>query len=257
MPAWRASAALFQRGEPLHPDLDGLAVGLGFDIDQDGGAGFEQRARGGQGLGEHHRLELAGRIREGDEGIGVAALALALARMQHGAGKRAHHAARPRLGGEFDPGLGAERFQHVAVVVERMTGEEEPHRLEFLREPVGRHPGLGLAEILLAPCLVLALARRRRGGPEQVVLPGLLVAVSLLGERDDAIDIGERGRAVDAKLLQGAGGGERFQRALVDGVRIDALGEIARGRGTVPWPRARRRYARRRWRPTFFRAASE
>ena len=108
-----------------------------------------------------------------------------------------------------------------------MTGEKEPHRLEFLREPVGGHPGLGLGEILFAPRLVLALAGRRRGGPEQGALPGLLVAVSLLGESEDAIDIGERGRPVDTKFLQRARGGERFKRAFVDGMRIDALGEIA------------------------------
>ena len=46
MPAWRASAARVERDEALHPHLDGLAVGLGLDIEQDRGAGLEQaRAR--------------------------------------------------------------------------------------------------------------------------------------------------------------------------------------------------------------------
>jgi hypothetical protein len=40
---------------------------------------------------------------------------------------------RARLGGIVDPGLGAERLQHVPIVVEGMAGEKEADRLELAR----------------------------------------------------------------------------------------------------------------------------
>ncbi len=67
--------------------------------------------------------------------------------MKHRAGKRADHAASARLVGKLHPGLGAERFEHVLIVVERMAGEEEADRLELAGEPVGGHPRLGGAKL--------------------------------------------------------------------------------------------------------------
>ena len=40
------------------------------------------------------------------------------------------------------------------------------------------------------------------------------------------VDGGEDARAVGLELVEGAGGGEAFQHALVDGARIDAVGEV-------------------------------
>ena len=64
---------------------------------------------------------------------------------------------------------------------------------------------------------------RARTG-EEIVLAVGLVSSERVPRGHDAIDIGERGGAVDAKLIEGAGGGERLQRALVDEARIDARG---------------------------------
>ena len=118
---------------------------------------------------------------------------------------------------EVDPGVGAERFEHLLIVVERMAGEEEADRLELARQPVGRHPRLGGTE--------LDRRRRARRTGEEIVLAAGLVFQRAGAGGHDAIDIGERGGAVDAKLVEGAGRGERLERALVDETRIDGAGE--------------------------------
>ena len=99
-----------------------------------------------------------------------------------------------------------------------MAGEEEAHRLELMRQPVGRDPRLCGAE--------LDRRRRARGTGEEVVLSAGLVRKRSIASGHDAIDIGERRGAVDAKLIERAGGGERLQRTLVDEARIDGAGEI-------------------------------
>ena len=191
---------------------------------------------------------MASRIGKGDEGVGIAAFALALAGVKHGAGERAHHATRPRLGGEVHPRLGAERFEHVLVVVERMAGEEEADRLELARQPVGRHPRLGGAK--------LDRGRHLLGAGKQIVLAlGACLQRPVAG-RDQAVDIGEGRGAVEAKLIKGAGGGKRLERALVDQARIDAPREV---RDVAERSAASRSWAicSTAWRPTFFSAASE
>ena len=47
-----------------------------------------------------------------------------------------------------------------------------------------------------------------------------------LGARQHRVHGGEDAGAVGLELVEGAGGGEAFQHALVDGARIDARGEI-------------------------------
>ena len=98
-----------------------------------------------------------------------------------------------------------------------MAGEEEADRLELARQPVGRHPRFGGTEIDRR-------RRARRAGEEIVLAAGLVLQRSGAGGHD-AIDIGERGGAVDAKLVEGAGRSERLERALVDEARIDGAGE--------------------------------
>ncbi len=163
MPAWRASAALSSETRLCTRTLTASPSASASTVEQHRGAGLEQSARGRQQFGEDHRLELAGRVGEGDEGVGIAGLALALAGVQHRAGKRADRAARACLGSELGPGLGAERFEHVLVIVERVAGEEEADRLELAREPVGRHERLGGRGARSAAGRAW---RRRRGPPD-------------------------------------------------------------------------------------------
>ena len=47
-----------------------------------------------------------------------------------------------------------------------------------------------------------------------------------LRRRQHGIDGGEGARAVGLQRVEGAGGGEAFEHALVDRARIDAAGEI-------------------------------
>ena len=104
--------------------------------------GWSSSREAARSFGKYHRLELAGWVGEGDEGVRIAALAIALSGGQHGAGKRAHDAACASLGRKIGPGIGAERLQHVLIVIEGVAGEKEADRLELARQPIGRHPGL-------------------------------------------------------------------------------------------------------------------
>ena len=64
------------------------------------------------------------------------------------------------------------------------------------------------------------------GAGEQVVLTlGARLQRPVAGG-DQAIDIGEGRGAVESELIEGAGGGKRLQRALVDQARVDAPGEV-------------------------------
>ena len=52
MPAWRASAAVSSEDDALDPHLDGLAIGLGLDVEQDGAARLEQSSREAASISE-------------------------------------------------------------------------------------------------------------------------------------------------------------------------------------------------------------
>ena len=58
--------------DALQAELDILALDIGLDPDDDGGAGFEQVAGGGERIRKADRLVLAARIGEADKGEFVA-----------------------------------------------------------------------------------------------------------------------------------------------------------------------------------------
>ncbi len=124
----------------------------------------------------------------------------------------------PRLGGELGPGLGAERFEHVLVIVERVAGEEEADRLELAGQAIGRHEGLGGAQ--------LDWRRNVRGAGEEIFLTFRARLDRAVSRGDQPVDIGKRGGAVDAKLIERAGSRQCLERTLVQEPRIDAAGEI-------------------------------
>ena len=217
MPAWRASAAFSSETMLWTRVLIASPSGSASTVSRTTVPGSSRAREAVEQLREQHRLELAGRVREGGEGIRIAGLALALAGMQHRAGERADHAAGARLGGELDPGLGAERFEHLFVIVERVAGEEEADRLELARKLIGRAPRLRFWKALHLPRGGSSdRFGRRHGRQEQSPLTSLVVSVSLLGERQYALDIGEGGRPIDTELFEGARRCQGLERSLVE-----------------------------------------
>ena len=100
-----------------------------------------------------------------------------------------------------------------------MAGKEEADRLVFAPEPFGGRPRLG------------ARPERRRGlgFAEQPALAGLALVGGAMGERQHRLDGGEGDGAVGLQFVEGAGGGEVFERLLVDGARVDPLRQIGEG----------------------------
>ena len=98
-----------------------------------------------------------------------------------------------------------------------MAGEEEADGVELLLQPLGRQPGLDIAE-----------RKRRRAAPPPnssdcptATSSCVRCAVASIG-----VDGREHARAIAFERIEGAGGGEALQHALVDRARIDAAGEI-------------------------------
>ena len=89
----------------------------------------------------------------------------------------------------------------------------------------------------------------RRAAEGEFHCPARRHLVRALRRAEHHVDGGEGARAVVLQRIEGAGGGEAFQHALVDGARIDAVGEIgkvgerllAARRRRSPRPPARRR----------------
>ena len=98
-----------------------------------------------------------------------------------------------------------------------MAGEKEADRVVFALQPLGRQPRLDLRQ---RDRLALAAAA------EQFALPDGGRVVRALGAAEHGIDGGKDAGAVWLERVEGAGGGQAFQHALVDRARIDARGEI-------------------------------
>ena len=120
---------------------------------------------------------------------------------------------------ELGPGLHAQLLQHGGVIVERMAGEEEADRVVFALQPLGRQPGLDRRQRdRLARC---------RPPPNNSLCPTAAVLVRALRASRAWRRRPAKTRARFAsKRVEGAGGGQAFQHALVDGARIDARGEV-------------------------------
>ena len=204
-----------------HPDARAhvVALHLGGERQQDRGARLEQIAKLRQPLGEQHRLVMAGRVGEPDDPHLAAGAGAPLGARHH----RARDAACVRAGahgaGELGPGLHPHALERRGVVVERMPGEEEADGIELLLQPLGRQPRLDIAE---------RQRRAARTPAEQLGLPDRRVVELALRRRHDSIDGREHARAIAVQRIEGAGGGEAFQHALVDRTRIDAAREIGK-----------------------------
>ena len=87
-------------------------------------------------FGEQHGLVMPARIGQPDDAHLAAGLGAPLGARNHGAGDPAAAGAGFHRVGELHPGLHAKPLQRRRVIVERMTGEEETDRVEFLLQAV-------------------------------------------------------------------------------------------------------------------------
>src|SRR5262245_24379324 len=107
-----------------------------------------------------------------------------------------------------------------------MAREEESDGTELLLQPLGRQPWLDFGHSQRA--LRRTVAEREL---ERTALLGLMRALRLA---QHATDRGKSARAVALQRIEGAGSGETFQDAPVDGTRIDAGREVGEvGEGTI------------------------
>ena len=136
-------------------------------------------------------------------------------------GARQFRGARPlgqRLLVERGIGIDAELGQRLHIVIERMAGEVEAHRLKLLRQLVHRQPGVAARQH--------ELVGRVLGAPEQIVLPGCRGTGHPVGHRQNRLDRLQHLRPVGVEAIEGAGLGHAFQRPLVQHPGIDAPGEV-------------------------------
>ncbi|GAD59813.1 hypothetical protein MBEBAB_2063 [Brevundimonas abyssalis TAR-001] len=193
---------------------------LGPHPHQHRGAGLQHLAAGAQLLGREQAFELAGGVREGDEGEFLP---------RPGAGPlltTAHHARHverlvPRLG--QTQGLGHEShalaaLQHLGHVLQRVTGQVEADGRQFLVQLLRPNPRLHRRKSRprgagLIPAEQADLRRGALGGH------ALAIGHQLVGLLEQLTPV-----RMDA--VKGAGPGQVLQRALVDAARIDPLEEV-------------------------------
>ncbi len=171
-----------------------------------------------QRLGEHHRLELPGGIRESDDAHLVAGAGLALLLGNHRAGEAPRRLALLHRIGEIGESLHTEFRQHGVIGVERMGGQIEAEDLEFLEQLFRRQPGRGR--------LQADLFRTGGAGAEHVGLAAGLVLHGALRIGHETVDAGGERGAVDAEAIEGAGRDQAFPDAAIDELGIGAEAEI-------------------------------
>ena len=130
--------------------------------------------------------------------------------------------------GEIGPALDAQALQRAVIRVERMARQKEADGVELAPQPVGG--GQGCA----------AHFQRRRLASRRTARSGRPPArrrVRLASASIGSIEA-KATRALRLELVEGAGGGETFERLLVDRARIDARArDRQRSRNGLP-PRA-------------------
>ena len=133
------------------------------------------------------------------------------------AARRAEVAPRRTCATKSAQRVDAQPRQHALIGLERMAGEEEADRVEFAPQPVGRRPGGGAH--------FERRARRSRRTERSARPP----SPRRCGWRapEPARSRRRRRARSGSSLVEGAGGGEAFQRLLVDRARIDAPRHIA------------------------------
>ena len=216
-PFWVLAAACVERLGVQHAGADVLALQFGAELQQHRGARLQHVAVLREPFGKQHRLEMSGRIRQAHDAHLVAGLGAPFHPRHHGG----RHLAGGRAGlhgaGKLRPRLHPQPLQRDGVVVERMAGQEEADGVVFAAQPLGRQPRLDLRQ---------HDGRRVGGAAEHVVLTDGDGLVAALACRQDGIGAGEHPRAVRVQRIEGAGGGEALDDALVDRARIDPRGEI-------------------------------
>ncbi len=94
------------------------------------------------------------------------------------------------------------------------------------KKPMASYSRCSLSAASQGSTAGMAMVSRLASAAEHVVLPDRDGLMRALRGRHHGVDGGVRPRAVRLERIEGAGGGEAFQHALVDRARIDAAGEV-------------------------------
>ena len=208
--------------DDLRPHV--LAVEPRVERDEHVGAFLQQVAVLREPLLEQHRLVLPGGVGKLDDSHLLAALGAPLHAVEHVGGEPARRFAGAHAGAELGPADRAHALDDGLVRFQRMAREEEADGVEFALQPVALRP----RRRPHAQRRLLRLAEQR-----DLALAALLGAA--LAQRQHRLDGGEGDGALGLQFVEGAGGGEAFERLLVDLLGVDAACEIRqRGEGAAP-----------------------
>src|SRR5262249_49940092 len=175
-----------------------VALQLGRQRQQDGGARLEQVAELLQPLREQHRLVLPGRIGEPDDAHLAAGARAPLGARHHRAGDTARARTGAHRARELGPGLYPHALEGGGIVVERVAGETEADRGERALQPLRRQPWFDRRQ-----------AERIAGGrtAERELQRAAFGRLELaLRRRQDRIDRGKDARAITLERIERAGG---------------------------------------------------
>ena len=170
-----------------------------------------------QPLGEDDRFVMPGGVGELDDAHLAAGARAPFGARHHRAGDAAGAGARAHGARKLRPRLHPHALEGGGIIVERVAGEEKTDGVEFLLQPLGRKPGLDLADCKRGV---------RRAAAEQFRLPNHHVIIGTLCAREHGIHGRKHARAIAFERIEGAGRGQTLQHALVHRARIDGGGEI-------------------------------
>src|SRR5208282_5404623 len=124
---------------------------------------------------------------------------------------------------EHGPGLYPQPRENRGIGIERMAGQKEADRVELAPQPFIERPWLGFWQ----RNSVDAFAAK------QHALAGELLCLTAVRRGEDGFCGGMDARAIGFEVVESAGGGETFERSLIDLARIEfcrKMTEIAKGR---------------------------
>ena len=176
-----------------------------------GGAFFQQIAVLIEPFLKQDRLILTGRIRELDDPHLGTRLCAALGAVEHR--RREPPGGRALLDGadEFGPGLNAQPRQDRRIGIERMAGQKKSDTIELATQPLVERPGLNLRQ----------RNRTRAFAAKQNGLAGKPFFLAPVCGSKNGLGGGKDTRAAAFQFVKGTGGGETFERSLVDFARIE------------------------------------
>ena len=154
---------------------------------------------------------LAGLIRELDDPHLRARLGSPFVTVEHRGSKPSGRGALLDRADEHGPGLHPQPRENRGIGVERMARQKEADRVELAPQPLIERPWFGLRQ-----CNGVGTFAAK-----QHALAGKLLCLTAVRRGEDGFGGGMDARAIGFEVVESAGGGETFERALIDLARIE------------------------------------